>query len=703
MRSSAARFASCLKPTAVLWRPRDAGGTDKDGVILQDEPGTPSHRPQPSGGRKTAARRAQRSKKLPSDSHSTAVAAAGGDVASLLLQSAQPTTGVLFTTNDMRLRDNYSLALANKLSHTTRNPLVAMLVLDDRCFAQPSAVGGFFRQSPLRAKFTLDCVVALREELEGFGVPLILRTGKPEVVVPDLCRQLGVRNLFMTTQYAPHEKAVHDAILKHPAVHADGTTARVHSVWQSTLLHIDDLPAPVSQMREGIRWFLDDLNVVTVRATAPYNCADGRLCSGATPRLPRHLEELLMPPPTDKTFVKAPPASPIRGEIPSLEDLGYSETAKFSPTTVIATQEWHAGGERAGLERMEDWLAKKDLSTYIGLAKRKRGHMKMYTHLMSRMSPYISTGCLSVRSFNERLREHCYQNAGDGAVQKQYQEALLRLGRRDYWHFVGLKYGNTLFYSYGPRPEHTDDVPEWRRDEKIVRRWCAGLTGMPFADAAMRELNSTGWVGSEGRHALVWLLTRGYGQDWRLAAEWLERSSLDYDPFVCYGSCAYSCGLIKDDFGDPVFDATYTAHKNDATGLYIRRWLPELSRVPSVYIHRPHVMTKQMQDGLGVSIGGNYPFPIKLWDGAADPTSGLISELPAYFSTPEQLKSPGALEALTFGTKVMAEEERHLVAVRLPAKRLAVTAKNAAARGLRDEDGALGQQQPLLTSGQGYE
>lgn len=592
-----------------------------------------------------------------------------------------PTTAVLFATNDMRVRDNYALALAHQAACATRHPLLGILVLDDRMFAQPSAVGGFYRQSPRRATFTLECVAALREELEtNCGIPLILRVGRPEEVVPDLCRQLGVRQLFMTTQYAPHEKVVHDRILQHPATHADGTTSKIHSVWQSTLLHIDDLQVPVRCMREGIRWFLDDLHVTTIRATAPYNCADGRLRPGGpsgAPMLPAYAQALLMPPSADAHRSKAAPPSAFRGALPTLAALGYGENAltTFMPTTVIATQEWHPGGERAGLERMEDWLAKRNLTAYINLARRKRSHVKLYSHLLSRLSPYISTGCLSPRTVNERLREHCYQNAGDGTIQRQYQEALLRLGRRDYWHFMGLKYGNALFYSYGPRPEHTDDVPDWRMDEKIVRRWCAGLTGMPFVDAAMRELTTTGWVAGEGRHALAWLLTRGYGQDWRLAAEWLERSSLDYDPFVCYGCCAYSCGLIKDDFGDPVHDAAYTAYQHDATGLYIRRWLPQLSRVPSVYIHRPHVLTQQMQEGLGVEIGGNYPYPIKLWDGAADPRHGVVSDLPAYFATPAQLQSPGAMEALAFGTQVMEPAERHLVARRLPPKGLPMRQK----------------------------
>ena len=198
-----------------------------------------------------------------------------------------------------------------------------------------------------------------------------------------------------------------------------------------------------------------------------------------------------------------------------------------------------------------------------------------------------------------------------------------------------------------PRPEHTDEIPDWVQHPKVVQRWCNALTGIPFVDASMRELVGTGFVSEPGRQAMTWLLTRGYGQDWRLAAEWLERCSLDYDPFVCYGNCAYQSEILKDDFGDPVFNTMYVGHKHDQTGIYIKKWLPQLSKVPSVYIHRPHVLSEKMQSMHNVHLGRPTPHPIKLWDGAESQLGP--SQLTAYFQSEGQWEAPGMHEGLRFG------------------------------------------------------
>ncbi|ESL08031.1 hypothetical protein TRSC58_04274 [Trypanosoma rangeli SC58] len=287
----------------------------------------------------------------------------------------------------------------------------------------------------------------------------------------------------------------------------------------------------------------------------------------------------------------------------------------------------------------------------------------MYSQRLSRVSPYLSNGSLSPRRFYEMLRSYAYENVRDNFVQMQYREALLRLSRRDYWHWMGLRYGPQLFFPYGPRPEHTDNIPDWRHDEKIVQKWCAGLTGVPFADAAMRELLTTGFVAHEGRQALAWLLTHGYGQDWRLGAEWMERCSLDYDPFLCYCNFAYFSELLLDDFGEPVRSVHWLAHHHDQSGIYVKKWLPLLSKIPPVYIHRPHVLTPRMQAMHGVRVGKTYPYPLKLWDGAQYVLGS--NDLTSYFdsSSTWQRKArngaggPGYAEALRHGQALMRVEE----------------------------------------------
>ncbi|KEG09455.1 putative DNA photolyase, putative,cryptochrome [Trypanosoma grayi] len=593
---------------------------------------------------------------------------------------------VVFAANDLRVHDNYTLALAAVRAEAAGGlPVIAVAVVDYRTFAQPSAVGGFFRQSPMRARFFLETLSKLRATVEEeLQVPLLIRCGRPEEHIPRLAVECGATDVFLTTQYAPHEKCVHDAIVAdikrrrwvsrdaatglsvtaHDAAvsHPYGATSMSgrgcsgvvdsvpHSVWQTTLVHIDDLPVPVAAMAEGERWYHDDVTVASIRPTQPYDRYIARLAA-----LPKRYE--LLPSAEERQGVAPPPA--YRGSIPTLEQLGYSNLEAFTVEEVIATQSSHPPGERAAVARVEEWLADGGVTSMLRYGRDRRTNTKMYSQRLSRVSPYLSNGSLSPRRFYEILRAHTSDNLRDSFVQMQYREALLRLSRRDYWHWMGLRYGPRLFYSYGPRPEQTDGVPDWRHDRKIVQKWCAGLTGVPFADAAMRELLTTGFVAHEGRQALAWLLTRGYGQDWRLGAEWLERCSLDYDPFLCYGNFAYFSELLRDDFGEPVRTIQWIAHHHDQTGIYVKKWLPVLSKIPPVYIHRPHVLTPRMQAMHGVRLGRNYPYPLKLWDGAQH-TLGS-NELTAYFDSESAWHrkaqsgagGPGYAEALRHGAGIM--------------------------------------------------
>ncbi|KAG5485470.1 hypothetical protein LSCM1_07554 [Leishmania martiniquensis] len=636
---------------------------------------------------------------------------------------------VVFSTTDLRAHDNHLLAFASVRARAaaaeTGMPVsvMAVCVLDYRTFAQPSIVGGFFRQSPQRAQFLIDTVAALRRKLEDtLHVPLLVRCGRPEEHVPRLAVELGATDVFMTTQYAPHERRVQALMVRrlqagiwvsreevadeavtagaveqgapevargahcdsqveeddplvavvehgssgvggqHPyhrgsslPPHCRTTTAppAVHRVWQSTLVHLDDLPTPLAAMKEGERWYHDDVTVATIRPTEPYDKATAQLAE-----LPLTWQAALLLPTEAERCRQAGP-SILRGALPRLEDLGYSAAAArgvdFAFQEVIATQSSHpVAGEDAALARLQEWLEQGGVTSLLRYGRERRTNTKMYSQKLARVSPYIALGALSPRKYYEVLRRFAHANLRDGFVQQQFREALLRLSRRDYWHWMGLRFGDRLFLSYGPHPEYTDDVPDWRHDRKVVQRWCDGLTGIPFADAAMRELVGTGFVAHEGRQALAWLLTRGYGQDWRLGAEWMERCSLDYDPFVCYGNYAYSCGLMLDDFGEPVRNVHYLAHQHDQTGIYVKKWLPQLSKVPPVYVHRPHVLTARMQAMHGVYLGKNYPYPLKLWQGAQRSLSA--AELTAYY--PQGIANgPGYAEALRCGSAVMQPEE----------------------------------------------
>lgn len=656
----------------------------------------------------------------------------------------------VFGANDLRTRDHYALALAASKYHMLRLqgcgvPVVALLVIDFRQFAQPSLVAGFYRQSPMRATFLLDSVRSLRLELEReYGVPLLIRTGRPEEHVPRLALELGAMEVFMSAQCAPHEQEVQRRIAealsrgvwisRHlcRSGHSDGNEAEedlavevrehsrgthpyhsegwkenrqehealpfsssfsltsslpLHVVWQSTLIHLHDLPRPVSAMRESERWYHDDVTVATVRPTAPYTSAVEKYLGWGRDKRNSQAPvwDTLLPSELEQTGREEAP--PCRGRLPTLEELGYftkrkgsgawgrSDPRWFDVEEVIGSDSAHSlasaafsgGSEAAAHRHLSKWLESGGMTSLLRVGRERRTNTKLYSPLLARISPFLSLGTLSPRQVYEALRSFTAAHMADGFVQQQFREGLLRLSRRDFCYWMGLRYGLRLFTPFGPRPEDADEAKtgEWRVDEKIIRKWCRGLTGFPLADAAARELLTTGFVAKEGREALVWLLSRGLGQDWRVASEWLERNALDHDPFVNAWCTLRAAELLPDDVGDPPRTLHYLAHHHDQSGIYVKKWLPVLSRVPPVYIHRPHVMTPRMQALHHVYLGRNYPYPIKLWDGAVEDLELDQGEgnrmvggpLGVYYPSTASRKEFGFGEALRHGTAVLPPDE----------------------------------------------
>merc|ERR1740121_789512 len=138
---------------------------------------------------------------------------------------------------------------------------------------------------------------------------------------------------------------------------------------------------------------------------------------------------------------------------------------------------------------------------------------------------------------------------------------------------------------------------------------CCGLpsfVSVPYIDACQRELKQTGWLAYKGRKTAAWFLIHDLGMDWRIGAFHDEEVLLDYDFAMNYGNWAVVAGLGNGQAWDenPEFDREHAElkfkllaeQKNDPSGAYIRRWVPELKNVEDKYIHTPWFMTDQAME-----------------------------------------------------------------------------------------------------------
>lgn len=139
---------------------------------------------------------------------------------------------------------------------------------------------------------------------------------------------------------------------------------------------------------------------------------------------------------------------------------------------------------------------------------------------------------------------------------------------------------------------------------------------MPIVDALMREMNHTGFMPNRGRMVVACYLSQDLKQDWRWGAHWFEEKLIDHDVQSNYGGWSGAAGIGAGRV--LVFNTTLQSTKFDPNGVYIKKWCPELAKVPLDYIHDPWNMPKSLQKASGVTIGDKadgegilvYPQPI---------------------------------------------------------------------------------------------
>jgi deoxyribodipyrimidine photo-lyase len=145
----------------------------------------------------------------------------------------------------------------------------------------------------------------------------------------------------------------------------------------------------------------------------------------------------------------------------------------------------------------------------------------------------------------------------------------------------------------------------------MLRAWCEGRTGYPLVDAAMRELSATGAMHNRLRMVSASFLVKDLGIDWRRGERYFADQLLDYDLAANNGNWQWCASTGCD--AQPwfrVFNPVTQSRRFDPDGAYIRRWLPELERVPAAHVHAPWEMDASEQLAAGCVIGRDYPAPL---------------------------------------------------------------------------------------------
>jgi len=267
--------------------------------------------------------------------------------------------------------------------------------------------------------------------------------------------------------------------------------------------------------------------------------------------------------------------------IPSLQDMGFAPAERTLST-----------GMAGGAQRFEDFLGRIDRYQETRDFPASEGPSRLSTHLRF--------GTVSIR----QLAAAAWQQGGRGA-----QAWLSELIWRDFyhqilWHRPDVASGHAFKRQY-------DTLP-WPNPRGHFEAWCEARTGYPLVDAAMRQLNQTGYLHNRLRMVAASFLTKDLLVDWRLGEKYFADKLIDFDLAANSGGWQWAASVGCD--AQPwfrIFNPLMQSKRFDAQGTFIRRYLPELARVPEKFIHAPWTMPAAAgQQRAGCVIGRDYPAPI---------------------------------------------------------------------------------------------
>lgn len=253
-------------------------------------------------------------------------------------------------------------------------------------------------------------------------------------------------------------------------------------------------------------------------------------------------------------------------------------------------------GEQGALDRFEQFIAE-GIVTYGEMRDRPD------RPATSRLSPHLHFGEISPRQIHARLAAGQDDKTKNAGIAKFMSE----VGWREFAHH--------LLYHFPTLPDEnwrpTFDAYPWRDSARDLKAWQRGMTGYPLVDAGMRELWATGFMHNRVRMIAASFLIKHLRLDWRSGAEWFWDTLVDADLANNAAGWQWVAGSGAD--ASPyfrIFNPMSQGKKFDPHGDYVRRWCPELSKLPDKFIHAPFKADEETLKAAGVVLGGNYPKPI---------------------------------------------------------------------------------------------
>ncbi|KAK4804525.1 hypothetical protein SAY86_004342 [Trapa natans] len=306
--------------------------------------------------------------------------------------------------------------------------------------------------------------------------------------------------------------------------------------------------------------------------------------------------------PYDPESPLLPPKRIIAGDVsrcPS-DTLVFEDESEKGSNALLA-RAWSPGWSNAD----------KALTTFINgpLLEYSENRRKADSATTSFLSPHLHFGEVSVKKVFHlvRIKQMLWANEGNKAGEDSVNLFLESIGLREYSRYMSF---NHPYSHEQPLLGHLKFFP-WVVDETYFKAWRQGRTGYPLVDAGMRELWATGWLHDRIRVVVSSFFVKVLQLPWRWGMKYFWDTLLDADLESDALGWQYITGTLPDgrEF-DRIDNPQFEGYKFDPQGEYVRRWLPELARLPTEWIHHPWNAPESVLQAAGIELGSNYPMPI---------------------------------------------------------------------------------------------
>ena len=432
----------------------------------------------------------------------------------------------------------------------TGAPLLALYVYEPEIFGAPD-----FDASHL--VFINQSLAELDERLRAVGGRLTCRVGR----LPDVFDQL----------------------------HAEHGIARLwsHEETGNALTYARDLRVKTWCRELGIPW----TEIPQHGVFRPHASRDG-----SAQRWTARMNEAIAPAPRELCTVPAVEAGRLQQPV----DLGLPESTKDLA---------QPGGESHGRRLLHTFLERRGVDY-----RRAMSAPKPAWTACSRLSPYLTFGCVSMRQAyqitRDRQRELAELRTTGVFLDPRWDRSLTSFQSRLRWHCHFIqKLEDEPALEQRNFSRAYDGMREAEFSEERFAAWREGRTGYPMIDACMRALHRSGWINFRMRAMLASFAAYHLWLHWQPTSVFLARHFLDYEPGIHYPQFQMQSGVTGIN-SIRIYSPSKQVLDHDPEGSFIRRFVPELARVPAAFLSEPQLMPLSMQVEAGCRIGEHYPSPV---------------------------------------------------------------------------------------------